>query len=73
MNDIAKQLREVARKSGMSINALALRAKLPYQTVHGFMTGDRHITIQSAAKLAALLDLELCPRRRRTGIKKKGG
>ena len=55
------------------MNAMALRAGLPYYTVHGFMTGDRHITIQSAAKLAALLDLELRPKKRTAGGEKKGG
>ena len=62
-----KQLQKAARTSGLSINALALRSGLPYQTVHGFLTADRRITLESAAKLATLLGLELRPARKRKG------
>ena len=40
---------------------------LNYQTIHGFITGQHSIMLDSAAKLAAALDLALMP------IKTKGG
>jgi len=44
---------------------LSRESGLQYQTVHGFVTADRQISIGSAAKLAEALGLELRPTKRR--------
>ncbi len=58
---IDKQLREAARASGLSMKAISERAGIPYAAVHGFVARDRGLTLATAAKLAALLGLELRP------------
>ena len=67
--DLEKQLRNEARRSGLSVLALAKLAGLGYATTHGFLSGSRTISIKSAARLASALGLEL--RRTRRG-KRKG-
>ncbi len=62
--NLEQQLREEARRSGLNMLTLSKRASLGYAIVHGFLTGDRVISIRSAAKLAAVLGLELRPVRR---------
>ena len=62
--DLEQKLRDEAGRSGLSVLALAKRAGLGYATIHGFIMGDRSISIGSAAKLAAALGLELRPVRR---------
>ena len=69
MRNIEQQLREAARGSGLSIRQLALRSGCGYQSMHGFITQSRGLTLTVAARLAAMLGLELRPARRRT---KKG-
>ncbi len=64
MSDIEGQLKDAAKRSGLSVNALALQSGLNYAIVHGFVKADRQITLRSAAKLARLLGLELRPARR---------
>ena len=57
---IENQLRQAARKSGLSIKAMSDRASIPYAAMHRFITNDAGgITLKTAAKLAALLGLEL--------------
>ena len=70
MTTIETQLRQAARRSGLSIRQLSLQARIPYAAVHGFVAQDRGMTLTTANKLAALLGLELRPTRRRA---KKGG
>ncbi len=62
--DLEQQLRDEAGRSGLSTLALAKRAGLGYATTHGFIMGDRTISVHSAAKLAAALGLVLRPVRR---------
>ena len=63
---IENQLRERARRSGLSIKAMSDQAKIPYAAMHRFITDDEGgITLRTAAKLAALLGLELQPTKRR--------
>ncbi len=63
-HDIELELRKAARRSEMSMLALAREADIGYAAVHGFLTGDRRISLRSAAKLARVLNLELKPRPR---------
>lgn len=62
--DIERQLRDAAKRSGLSIKRLSDESGVPYSAMHGFMVNDRGITLRSAAKLARVLGLELCPVKR---------
>ncbi len=64
-SDLKQTLRAAALATGWSMNRIAKATGLNYQTVHGFLTSDRAISIDSAARLAELLGLELRPARRR--------
>ena len=66
MANIEEQLRTAARRSGLSMRQMALRSKCGYQSVHGFVTESRGLSLAVAARLAATLDLELRP------VKRKG-
>ena len=68
--DIETQLQDAARKSGLSMYALSKQSGVRYSAMHGFLTGDRRISLRSAAQLAAVLGLELRPVRRK---KRKDG
>ena len=62
MNNIEQSLRAAARRSGLSMKAMADRGGIPYAAVHNFVTDDeRTVTLTTAAKLAAVLGLELRP------------
>jgi hypothetical protein len=70
--DIERRLRQAAIKSELSIKRLAVGSGLPYGSVHGFVTDpDRTLTLRSAARLAAFLELELCPTRGKAKAKVK--
>ena len=69
--DIEQQLRDAALKSGLSILALSKRSSVAYSGMHGFLTGDRRITLRCAARLAVVLGLKLRPVRR--GKRKRKG
>ncbi len=65
---IENQLRKTARESGRSIKNMADGAKIPYAALHRFITNDEGgITLRTAAKLAALLGLELRRARKSKG------
>ena len=64
--NIEQQLRDAARKSGLSMRQISLRSGCAYQSVHGFMTENRGLTLTVAARLATALELELKPAKRRT-------
>ena len=66
MTTIDQQLRAAVRRCGLSIRQISLRADIPYAAVHRFVVNDRGVTLKTAAKLATLLGLELCPIRRRS-------
>ena len=57
--DIERQLKDATHRSELNMLALSKRSGVPYSAVHGFVTGDRAITLRSAAKLARVLGLEL--------------
>ena len=68
--DIESQLKHAATHSGLSMYALSKQSGVPYSAMHGFCTGDRRLSLRSAAKLAAVLKLELQSIRLK---KRKGG
>ena len=57
--NLEQQLKDEALRSGLSMYILAKRAGLGYATMHGFIMGDRTISVRSAAKLASVLGMEL--------------
>ena len=69
--NIELQLRKAARQSGLSMLQLSKRAKMPYASVHNFVANDQGLSLRSAAKLAAVLALELQPVGHST--RRKGG
>lgn len=63
--DIETQLREAARKSGLSMKRMSDEADIPYAAVHNFVASGRGLTMRTASKLARLLGFELRPVKRR--------
>jgi transcriptional regulator with XRE-family HTH domain len=57
-------LQEAIRDSGLSLKALAERAGMDIGQLSRFMRNERTITLPAAAKLCAVLGLELKPRKR---------
>ena len=66
---IEQQLRNAARRSGLSMLQLSKRARLPYASIHNFVANDQGLSLRSAAKLAKVLALELQPVQHSTGRK----
>lgn len=54
---IADQLREAIKASGMSLNALAKTADVPYASLHGFMAG-KSVKIETAEALGKALGMK---------------
>ena len=57
--DIEKQLIQAIRESGLSINGLANLSGVDRAMISRLMSGQRSLTLPSAAKLAKVLGLEL--------------
>jgi|GEM_PF-5826946 len=49
------------KKTGLSLKAISDRSGLAYCSVHGFVRGYSDLKLESAAKLAKMLGLELRP------------
>lgn len=64
--NLEKTLRDAARKSGLSVYALAKRAGLPVTTVQQFM-GGRGMQLRTASRLCDVLALNLVPSKRKAG------
>ena len=58
-NGMGDLIRETFRKSGLSVNQLALQSKVPYATVHGVVAGTRDPALSTVDKLCRVLGLEL--------------
>ena len=58
-NDIETQLREAIQGSGMSCYEIAKRAGVTNSQLSLFLSGQRSLTLTSAAKIARVLGLEL--------------
>ena len=59
MADLDEQLRRAIRRSGMTRKQIADRANVPYSIVHGFVSGERGMTLRVASRVAELLGLQL--------------
>lgn len=59
---IAEQLRDAMRGSGLSIYMLAKRSGVSWPILGRFLSGERGMTLSSAAKIASALNLELRPK-----------
>jgi transcriptional regulator with XRE-family HTH domain len=62
-NDISWQLWHAVNDSGLSAYRLAELSEVSHTVINRWLKGERDITLQTAAKLAACLDLELKPNR----------
>ena len=60
--DLHTALRKAVEATGQPIAAIARKAGIAQPMLYRFMTGERDITLRTADKLAACLDLELRPR-----------
>lgn len=60
-------LRRAVRDSGLTRYAVAREAGMDVAALLRFMSGERTLTLPSAAKLVAFLGLELRPAKRKVG------
>lgn len=58
--DVADQLKEAIKESGMSATDLANLADVPIPSLTRFINGQRSLTLSVAAKLCRALGLRLC-------------
>ena len=65
MTDLAGQLREVIRRSGLNRKQVADQTGISYAAIHGFVGGTRDMRLSTASKVAELLGVELRPMRRK--------
>ena len=63
--DIEQTLRQALLDSGLSIYRLSKETGVSQPQLCRFVNGRRGITLETAARLAAALDLELCQKRRK--------
>ena len=56
---ISDQLRAAVEGSGLTRHAIATAAGIPGPSLHRFMTGERGLTLETAAKLAAFFQMQL--------------
>ena len=62
---LTKTLRQAILNDEMSLYAVAKSAGIHYATLSRFMSSERPgITLQTAGRIAAVLDLELRPKRK---------
>ena len=65
MIELSEQLREAIRRSGFNRKQVADRTGISYSVIHGFMSGERGITLDTASKVAEVVGVELRAIRRR--------
>ncbi len=65
MMDLGEQLREVIRRSRLTRKQVADRTGISYSVIHGFMSGERSMTLDTASKVADLVGVELRPVRQK--------
>lgn len=64
---LSEQLKAEIRDSGLSHYRIAMDAGIRPEQIDRFMSGERDLRLESASKLAAVLGLELKPKRRKRG------
>ena len=57
--NMADQIRRAFKDTGWSIKKLSGAAGVPYAACHGFVTGDRMISVLTVDRLCRALRLEL--------------
>lgn len=57
--NVMEQLRQAVKQSGLSINAISKRTKLPYAVVHGLVRHRKSVTVITLEKIAAALELDI--------------
>ena len=62
MTTITDQLRESIKQSEMSNWKLAQAAKVDHGVISRFMAGERDLMLETAAKIANALGMELVPK-----------
>ena len=68
--DLATQLRTALKATGLTRAELTRRSGLAYSQIHGFLAGTRDITLGTASRLCALVELEFRPAQQRTRQRK---
>ena len=71
--DLAGQLRQAFRESGLSRFAWAKLSGVGYSVVHRFVAGERDLKLETASKLAEVLRLDLGPVSTRSKCAKRKG
>lgn len=56
-NDLAEQLRDAIRASGLSTRDLARRSGVAQPVLSRFLSGQRDLTLRSASKVAAVFGM----------------
>lgn len=69
MVDLRQQLRDAMERSGLTRKRIADETGLSYSMIHGLVEGTRDVRLDSASRIAKVLDLELRSVRR---SKRKG-
>lgn len=59
MADVLNELREAMKRDGRSLNQLARDSDVDVSALSRFQTGERGLGVESAARLAAALGMEL--------------
>ncbi|AWM39361.1 helix-turn-helix domain-containing protein [Gemmata obscuriglobus] len=57
--DLIAVLKDVVKQSGLSLNKIATESGLNQSQLHRFVTGERTLSLVSAAKLFAYFKLEI--------------
>lgn len=65
--DVDGMLREAAKGSGLTMLEIARRSGLGYATIHGFVTSDRTVRLNSVEPLLNALSLEVVVRPAKKG------
>ena len=65
MVDLDEQLRQAVRRSGLNRKQVADRGGMSYSLIHGFMSGERSMTLRVASRVADVVGLELRPTKRK--------
>ncbi|MFH1109469.1 MAG: hypothetical protein V1790_09775 [Planctomycetota bacterium] len=64
-NELAGVILAAFKVSGLSVKRLAVESGVPYASAHGFIAGQRDITLGTAARLCKVLGLRLTTRKGR--------
>lgn len=66
-HDLGEQLRDAIRESGRTVYALAQESGVDTAVIYRFVSGERGVSLETAARLAATLGIRFTKPRRRSG------